>query len=116
MVPLLLLLACAPGVERFQSTYARLRCMRLEQCALGEFEDRYDGDDDECRLDFEDRIERYARCDFDSARARRCLESVRNDTCGDLEDGVDACGADFEEVFVCELEDLMDEGDSPYRR
>jgi hypothetical protein len=72
MVPLLLLLACAPGVERFQSTYARLRCMRLEQCALGEFEDRYDGDDEECRLDFEDRIERYARCDFDSARARRC--------------------------------------------
>jgi hypothetical protein len=103
---LLPLAACAPTAESFPADYADVWCERFEECSLGSFEDIYDGDMQECRTSMTDAFVEYAACDFDVEKAKVCLESVRNDTCGDLADGADGCG----DVYVCDL------GDTTMRR
>ncbi len=107
MLPLLLLVSCLPSPEAFPERFARLSCLRMRECALGEFEATYDADLAECEDAQLDALEPRSACDFDREAARDCLESLRNDTCGDLDDGADGCGASLEEVYRCDLYDLM---------
>jgi hypothetical protein len=108
VLALLLFVGCLPSSEVFPEKYARLACLRMRECALGEFEATYDDDLAECEDAMLDWLEPRDACEFDREAARDCLESLRNDTCGDLDDGADGCGAVLEEVYRCDLYDLMD--------
>lgn len=107
LLPFLLPIACLPTSEGFPERFALLSCVRMRECALGQFEADYDSDLAECEDAYLDQLERLSACDFDREAARDCLESVRNDTCGDLDDGADGCGQALEEVYRCDLYDLM---------
>ncbi len=107
MRPLLFLLplltACAVTAENFAERYADAQCERTEECNLGLFEDTYDDDFEECVTLWTAPWAVYAaECDFDKVKAELCLESLHNDTCGDLVDGPDGCA----EVFVCDSGDV----------
>jgi hypothetical protein len=104
LLSLLSLSACAPTAEDFPEKFAASWCERTEECNRGTFEDVYDSDMQECESTWQDVFDRLvAECDFDVTKARACLESVRNDTCGDLQDGGDSCG----EVYSCDLGDIF---------
>ncbi len=107
MRPLLILLplltACAVTAENFGERYADAQCERTQECDLGLFEDAYDDDFEECVTSWTAAwAVSAAECDFDKEKADLCLESLHNDTCGDLVDGADGCA----EVFVCDSGDV----------
>lgn len=100
---LLSLAACAPTAENFPMKFAAAQCDRTEECDKGVFEDQYDGDMDECEQSWITTYDAFTTCDFDVEKAKTCLESLHNDTCGDLEDGPEGCA----EVYNCDLGDTL---------
>lgn len=100
---LAVLVACGgpPSREAFLDDFAEIWCERQAECALGEFEDKYD-DFDAC---YDDRFDDPklpngddVGCEVDPDEAGDCLDWMRSTGCADWESRnvEDAC----DRVFV----------------
>jgi hypothetical protein len=107
MVWMVWLLACSNGKlteKNYGERYAPLICKAQEECTKLYFNEYYsDIPDcvDEVIDEYEDDLDRYDDCDFESNKAERCLESLKEfaKTC-EYRDLGDECDDDIGGVAV----------------
>ena len=97
----------AADEDHFPESFANVYCLRMEECARGLYESKYDADMQDCIDDIQDATEDLAKAsdEFDDDDAVDCLDQMRSETCGDWAEGEpDDCGR----VYAITLQDLFD--------
>jgi hypothetical protein len=95
------LFGCYSDEESFCQRWAKLSCVRLEECNKAAFENQYGDDRDDCRDDYENTCEQTAEtladlgCEYDPEEGRDCIHELygNRNTCGnEADDDIhDAC-------------------------
>ena len=98
LVLLLTLIASGCAIEEadFPDVYADAICDRLAECDKGDYENRYDSDED-CEEQWADGADFWMDAadllggEYDSEDARDCIRAIRGADCGEFESGDYEC-------------------------
>ena len=93
---LTLLFGCAIPEEDFSETYGKNVCKRLKECDQGSYENSY-ADKQDCIDDWTDVGDLILDAgdlfnqDYNEDKARDCISSMKDASCGDFSDGSFEC-------------------------
>lgn len=92
----LCLIGCAIPEEDFAETYASTVCDRISECDKGDYENRYDSDE-ECEGQWADAADFFMDAadllggEYDEDAARECITAINDADCGEFESGDYEC-------------------------